>query len=187
METNDIVFVTKCREGDSEAFATLYDRYVEKIYRFVYYKVFSRETAEDIVSDAFLKAFNRISTYDPAKGSFSSWLYRIARNSVIDHYRANEEVSNIEDILGLGFDERLAEKLDAKESFNKISAYLETLSPKQREIIILRVWEELPYKEIAEVVGGSEGSVKMMFLRSIKEIREKFGPMALVLLCIMKP
>lgn len=177
----------KCKEGDGEAFAALYDRYVEKIYRFVYYKVFSRETTEDIVSEAFLKAYDRIVTYDSSKGSFSSWLYRIAGNLVIDHYRAKKETENIEDAFALGFDDRLAEKLDAKESFKKISAYLENLSSKQREIIILRVWEELPYKEIAEIVGGSEGSVKMMFLRSIKEIREKFGPVALVLLFITRP
>ena len=183
---DDGVYVTRCQSGDSEAFAFLYDRYIQKIYRFVYYKVFDKEAAEDIVSEAFIKAFDRINTYDPGKGSLSSWLYRIARNAVIDYYRGRKETANIEDAFGLGFDERLAEKLDAKESFEKIAAYLETLSPKQREIIILRIWEELPYKEIAEIVGGSEGSAKMMFLRSIKEIREKFGPAALIFLALMR-
>lgn len=186
MEDSDITYVKKCQSGDSESFAVLYDRYIQKIYRFVYYKVFDREAAEDIVADTFLKAFDRIGGYDSEKGSFSSWLYRIARNSVIDQYRSKQETANIEDAFDLGFEDRLPEKIDAKESFRQISEYLKTLSPKQREIIILRVWNDLSYKEIAEIVGGSEGAAKMMFLRSIREIRERFSPLALILLISLK-
>lgn len=187
MEDNDIIYIERCKDGDGEAFAVLYDRYIDKIYRFVYYKVFEKETTEDIVSEAFYKAFKHIVGYDETKGSFSSWLYRIARNAVIDHYRGKKETANIEDVFESGYSERFSEKLDAKEIFKKISKHLESLSPKQREIIILRVWEDLSYKEIAEITGGSEGSVKMAFLRGIKDIREKFGPLALALLILMRP
>lgn len=186
-EVSDEIYIQRFKSGESTAFGELYDRYSKKIYRYVYYKIFNKEVTEDIVSDVFYKALERIDSYDPKKGLFSAWLYRIARNTVIDKYRMKRETVDIEDIFDLGEDERTEEKLDAEATLKKISKYLETLTPKQREIVILRVWEEMSYKEIAEIVGGTEGSVKMTFSRTIREVREKMGPFAVLLLMLMKP
>lgn len=178
--------IERCQKGEREAFGKLYDFYVQKIYSFVYYKVFSKETAEDILSDVFFKAFERINSYDQAKGPFSAWLYTIARNAVIDHYRTVKRSDDIEDYFDLGEDDRTVEALDAKETLSKVSEYLKTLSPKQREVVTLRVWQELPYKEIALIIGGTEASAKMAFSRAVKDIKEKFGPAALALLLICR-
>ena len=177
MDEDDNLRVQKYRAGETESFGLLYDKYVRKIYRYVYYKVFDKEAVEDIVSDVFLKALKKIQSFDSVKGSFSAWIYRIARNSVIDYYRTLKQTRDIEDIFDLGFDERGAERLDAEVTLKKVSEYLKTLSPKQREIVVLRVWEEMPYRQIAEIVGGSEESVKMAFSRAVRNIREKFGPL----------
>jgi RNA polymerase sigma-70 factor (ECF subfamily) len=183
---DDVLYVKQCQEGDPESFGVLYDRYLDKIYRFVYYKVYAKEVAEDITSEVFQKALEKIKSFDASKGTFSAWLYRIARNSVIDHYRKGKDDVSIEDTFDVGFDERTPETLDAIAALSKVSEYLETLTAKQREIIVLRVWEELSYQEIAAITGGSEDSVKMAFSRSIRELRDKCGvvsPLLLLLAC----
>ncbi len=185
--TSDETYVAQFKSGESTAFGVLYDRYAEKIYRFVYYKIFNKEVAEDIVSDVFYKALERIDSYNPEKGVFSAWLYRIARNTVIDKYRTKKTTIDIEDIFDLGESDRLEEKLDAEATLEKVSKYLKTLNPKQREIVTLRVWEELSYKEIADIVGSTENAVKMAFSRTIREVRENFGPLAVLILMFMKP
>ncbi|OHA16397.1 MAG: hypothetical protein A3H57_05145 [Candidatus Taylorbacteria bacterium RIFCSPLOWO2_02_FULL_43_11] len=178
----DLLLIKKYKSGQSDAFGLLYDRYFDKIYRYVYYKVLNKDTTEDLVSDIFFKAIQKIDTFDQTKGIFSSWLYNIALNSIIDHYRSRKHHADIEDAYDLSLDERIEEKIDAKDNLQKVSEYLNYLSPKQREIVILRVWQEMPYKEIAEIIGGSEDSAKMAFSRAVKEIRLKFGSVALFLL-----
>ncbi len=182
--TDEVTLVKKAKAGDSAAFGILFDTYYDKIFRFVYYKVFSKEIAEDIASDVFFKALTRLASFDEDKGLFASWLYRIARNSVIDHYRTSHTTETIDDAFDIGVDERTPEVLDAIADLKKVGEYLATLNAKQREIITLRVWEELSYREIAEVVGGTEDSVKMAFSRGIRELRDKCGPIALVALAL---
>jgi RNA polymerase sigma-70 factor (ECF subfamily) len=181
---DDSVYVKRCQSGETEAFGILYDRYLDKIYRFVYYKTFNQETAEDITSSVFFKALEKINSYNEGKGSFSSWLYQIARNSVIDHYRTSKNDLSLEDVFEQGVDERTPETIDALSALKTVQTYLETLDAKQREIITLRIWEDKSYKEIAEILGGSEGSVKMAFSRGIRELREKCGPVSPLLLMI---
>lgn len=184
MQDQDVISVQKCVAGGREAFGELYDRYINKIYRFVYYKVFDKEAVEDIVSDVFYKALERIGSYDASKGPFSAWLYRVARNTVIDYYRTKHEMVDIEDFFDVGVSDRTLERIDADIMLTKVGEYLKTLSPKQREIVTLRVWGEMSYREIAEIVGGSEDGAKMAFSRAVKDIREQCGPFALIILLL---
>lgn len=185
MEQTDEALLVACQKGDREAFGELYDRYVERIYRFVYAKTFSKEVAEDIVSSVFMRAFERASGFDSEKGRVSQWLYGIARNAVIDHYRTRRVHKDIDDIYDLGEHERTEEKIDARDLLVRIEEYVRDLSPRQREIVFLRVWEERSYEEIAAIVGGSSGAVKMMFSRTIRDVRARFkeSPVVALLLC----
>ncbi len=182
---NEQTYVRKAQSGDSAGFAMLYDFYIDKIYRFIFYKTFSKEGAEDLTSDVFTKAFQKINSYDSTKGPFGAWLYRIARNAVIDHYRTRKAHVPIDDMFDIASDDRTVEQKDAIMALEKVSEYLKTLTPKQREIITLRIWEERSYKEIAEIVGGTEASVKMAFSRSIRDVREQCGTSGLTLLFMM--
>lgn len=182
---DDAVLVARAQAGETEAFGRLFDAYYDKIFRFVYYKVYQKETAEDITSDVFHKALTKLSSFSSDKGVFSAWLYRIARNAVIDHYRTNEATVTLEDTFDVGFDERTPEVLDALSDLKRVSEYLETLTAKQREIITLRIWEGLSYREIAELVDGTEDGVKMAFSRSIRELRQKCGPLSLFWLSLL--
>ncbi len=179
---DDGTLVRALKGGETAAFGELYDRYFEKIYRFIYYKTFVKETAEDITSDVFHKAFERIASFNPEKGNFSQWIYRIARNAVIDHYRTQKKNVPIDDVFDIGEEDRTVAEHDVLLTMAHVRTYLEKLSPKQREIITLRIWEEKSYREIAEIVEGTEDSVKMAFSRAMKDLREKCGPLGPILL-----
>jgi RNA polymerase sigma-70 factor (ECF subfamily) len=140
--------------------------------------------AEDLVSDTFFKALRQLQSYNSSRGRFNSWLYQIARNTVIDHYRTKKENVPIDDIFDLGHDERTPDQLDAVAGLAKVEEYLKALPARQREIITLRIWEGKSFDEIASILGGTEGSVKMAFSRSIRQLREVCGESAPLILLL---
>jgi RNA polymerase sigma-70 factor (ECF subfamily) len=174
------------KENNSRSeFTILYDQYVDKIYRFIYYKTHHKETAEDLTSVAFVKALNSFSSFDQNKGGFSAWIYKIARNTVIDFYRSKKTLINIDDVWDLSDNQDIEREVDASLKLAEVKKYLKNLSSEQRDVIILRVWEGLSYKEIAAVLGKSENSCKMMFFRTIKKLKEEM-PLVLFLCLLLK-
>lgn len=163
--------------GDSSAFGALYDHYQAMIYRFVMVKVGSREEAEDITHQVFLSAWQKVEGYKHRGYPFSSWLYQIARNSVIDHYRAKKNDVSLEKLdpeLSIipavaHFD--LSEKLQME----KVHGAIKELKPDHQDVIIMRFVEELSLKETAAVLKKSEGAVKLIQHRAIKELKKKLG------------
>jgi RNA polymerase sigma-70 factor (ECF subfamily) len=178
--------VIACQNGEPEKFGELYDLYIRKIYDFIYYKTHHKETAEDITSAVFIKAFEKIKSFDHAKGSFSSWVYRIARNSVIDHYRTKKASINIDDVWDLSGKEDMSRDLDTAQKLEKVEKYINALNGEQRDIVMLRVWQEMPYKEIAEIMGKSEASCKMAFSRAMGELRSTMPLSLLVYFLFLK-
>jgi len=172
--------IARCRAGDSAAFGELYDLHVGKIYDFIYYKTHHRQTAEDLTSEAFLKALKGLNGFDPGRGSFSAWLYRIARNAVIDHYRARREHLNADDAWDLAAGSDAEADIDALMKMEKVREYLRRLKPGQRDVVIMRVWQEMSYREIADVIGKSEANCKMIFSRAVRELRQTM-PLALLI------
>jgi len=160
------------KRENTENFDQLYDKYVKKIFNFIYYKTHHKETAEDLTSDTFMKALTKIHDFDESKGAFSTWLYQIARNTVIDFYRTKKSNLNIDDIWDLADGEDILRDLDTAKKLTEVKKYLKTLKVEQREIVILRVWEGMSYKEISEAVGKTEASCKMAFSRTIERLRE---------------
>jgi len=170
--------ILRCQQGDAEAFGGIYDLYVRKIHDFIYYKVHHRETAQDLTSDTFMKALGGLDRFDAGKGSISSWLYRIARNTVIDHYRTKKEYAAIDDAWDIPAGGGVEADIDALARIDRVRQQLRVLPPDQRDIVIMRVWQELSYREIAEIVGKSEDNCKMIFCRAAKKLRETM-PLAL--------
>lgn len=164
--------IKKARQGDRESFGLLYDVYAERIYRFVYVKTQHKETAEDIVSEVFMKAVRSITAFESEKGSFQAWLYRIARNAVIDHYRQKHHDASIEDAWDIPSASDPGRDTELRQSLEKVEAYLAGLPSEQRDIIIMRLWQELSFREIASALGKSEAAAKMAFSRAIGKLRD---------------
>lgn len=174
-----------CQTGDKEKFGILYDEYVRKIYDFIYYKTHHKETAEDLTSRVFVKALEKINIFDCGRGFFSAWLYRIARNSVIDFYRTKKGDIGIDDVWDLASGGDLERDIDAKQKLEKVEKYLKKLKSEQREIIMLRVWQGMNYKEIAEIMDKSEAGCKMMFSRAINDLRKEVPANMLVYILLL--
>lgn len=176
--------IKKCQSGDKEDFARLYDAYFSNIFRFIYYKTGQKETAEDLTSKTFFKALKNVGQFDP-EGNFSAWLYRIARNNVIDYYRLERNMLDIDDCWDLDDRTDLLADLDNKIKLDKVKDLLKNLSTEQRELIFLRVWQGLSFKEIAGICGKSEAACKMSFSRSVGKLRDNF-PLLILLSLLFK-
>lgn len=179
--------IAACQSGDTRAFGELYDTYVRKLYDFIYYKTSRKEVAEDLTSVVFMKALQNINKYKHTDtGSFAGWLYSIARNTIIDHYRSVRPNDAIDDAFDLPHHARIEEHTEASLQIEKIHAYLKKLPSVQRDIILMRVWQELPYKTIAAAVGKTEDNCKVIYSRAIKELRTAFAT-TLVLTLVYLP
>ena len=170
---NELELIVLAQSGQSDAFGKLYDAYIKKIYNFIYYKTWHQETAEDITSQTFFKALNALKKFNPEKGSFSSWLYQIARNNISDHFRSLKPTTDIEDAWDLSDKTDILADTDTKLKLEKLRGGLSILTNEQREIVILRVWEGLSHKEIAEILDKNESTIKVSYSRAVAKIRKE--------------
>lgn len=171
-----IEIVKAAKQGDKKAFAHLYEYYISPIFRFVYFRVKDYSDAEDLTQTVFLKAWNALSDYKQKKNPFSSWLYAIARNTVIDHWKKKKDWKISE--LGretIKDDKRpIYDLIEEEEDFRTIKEAIGLLTEDQQEVIILRFIEGLSNKEIAEITKKSEESVRQLQSRAIKTLKEYF-------------
>lgn len=163
---------------DAQAYAELYDTYVEGIYRFISFKVSSKEEAQDLTSEAFLRAWHYLlESRDVA--SFSALIYRIARNLVIDHYRSRRHHVSLDEQRETDEDETLSPS-DAGEQISLLDTQMESatvisamkeMKEEYRDILMLRYIEELSTGEIAEIVGKSHVHVRVLLHRATNTLK----------------
>lgn len=182
--TQELRWALDAAAGNRMAFGCLYDRYVEELYRFIYYKTHHKQTAEDMTSDVFIKALDHIGSFDGTKGSFRTWLYAIARRTVIDYYRTQKIAVSIDDAWDIPVASDMRQVVHAKVDLAQMQKYMQLLSSDQRDVIVLRLWEDMSFKEIAEILEKSEASCKMAFSRSMKTLREAMPATLFVLLLL---
>lgn len=174
----------KAAQGDRVAFGHLYDAHVNELYKFVYYKTHHKQSAEDLTADIFMKALEHMGSFDPSKAGFRTWLYTIARRTIIDHYRKQKPSTSIEDAWDLPYDTDVVSDLHTQLDVEQLKKYMHVLSAEQRDILMLRLWEDMSFKEVAEVLGKTEGSCKMAYSRALKTLRRHM-PVTLFLLIIL--
>ncbi len=171
------------RMGDREAFGRLYDLYARRIYAYLYYRCLDRECAEDLSGAVFLRVLEGLDGFRPELGCFSKWIYGIARNALRDHFRSRSRTVSLDEASDLWDlpDERGHEiEAENRDLWERLKPHLAGLSPEQREIIILRTWDELPYKDIATMLGKTESACKMAYSRALSLLREAM-PLSLLL------
>jgi RNA polymerase sigma-70 factor, ECF subfamily len=174
--------IDSCKAGKLEDFSLLYDRYADPIYRYIRYRVRDTALAEDLASQTFLRAMEKIKAYDGRKGTFSGWLYRIARNGVIDHYRSHKQVDPIDETFDVAGDDDATRGLSQSMAKKQVDEMLRSLDADKREILLLRIWDGLSYQEIAQVTGKTETNCKVIVSRTLASLRETFPTAALLLL-----
>ncbi|WP_069174539.1 ECF subfamily RNA polymerase sigma factor, BldN family [Streptomyces griseus] len=165
--------VERAQAGEAEAFGRLYDQYSDTVYRYIYYRVGGKATAEDLTSETFLRALRRISTFTWQGRDFGAWLVTIARNLVADHFKSSR--FRLEVTTG--------EMLDANEvARSPEDSVLESLSnaallqavrrlnPQQQECVTLRFLQGLSVAETARVMGKNEGAIKTLQYRAVRTL-----------------
>ncbi len=166
--------VEKAARGDVEAFGEIYSIYLDRIFRYVFYQVRNRATAEDLTEEIFVKAWESISKFRWKGPPFVAWLYRIARNHIIDYFRTKKQEETLDE--GLLSDDKDPEQETGDRQMQRVlSAAISTLPRQQRQIIILKFIEGLESCEIAQVLKKSQGAIRVLQMRALVALRKKLS------------
>ncbi|MFE9256546.1 ECF subfamily RNA polymerase sigma factor, BldN family [Streptomyces sp. NPDC006879] len=165
--------VERAQAGEAEAFGRLYDQYNDTVYRYIYYRVGGKATAEDLTSETFLRALRRISTFTWQGRDFGAWLVTIARNLVADHFKSSR--FRLEVTTGEMLDANEVERSPEDSVLESLSnaALLEAvrkLNPQQQECVTLRFLQGLSVAETARVMGKNEGAIKTLQYRAVRTL-----------------
>ena len=161
---------------DKEAFGELYERYVDRIFNYVYYRVGNRADAEDLTSRIFYRALQHIGRYEDQGVPFSAWLYRIARNLVANWYRdrSRHQFVALDDVSQWRFSDAGPEmSAEWAEHKDDLRAAIHQLPAERQDLLILKFVDRLPNAEIGRIMGRSEGAVKSLYHRSLLALRDE--------------
>ncbi|MFD7922964.1 ECF subfamily RNA polymerase sigma factor, BldN family [Streptomyces sp. NPDC059740] len=166
-------WVERAQAGETDAFGHLYDQYADTVYRYIYYRVGGRATAEDLTSETFLRALRRIGTFTWQGRDFGAWLVTIARNLVADHFKSSR--FRLEVTTGEMLDANEVERSPEDSVLESLSnaALLEAvrkLNPQQQECVTLRFLQGLSVAETARVMGKNEGAIKTLQYRAVRTL-----------------
>lgn len=176
IEEQETQLVRRARSRDQEAFSELYTLYFDRIYRYVRLKVGSTTESEDITSGVFLSAWRTIHQFAPQReSSFAAWLFRLAHNAVIDRYRRARDILSLDSTdkqpvihaVQPGPEDQVEHQFDIDELYTA----LQSLTPEQREVVLLRFVEGLSAREVGDIMGKQEGAVRGMQFRAIESLR----------------
>ncbi len=160
---------------DARAFGALYDHYFPRIYNYVYFRVQDQATSDDLVSTIFMRALDRLDTYREERGVFGVWLFRIAHNAVVDHYRsaarrASLSLEQVESLISgrPSVEQNIAQRQQTK----ALLAQVARLSKREQEIIGLKFGGGLTNRKIAALIGLKENNIAVILYRAMRKLRQ---------------
>lgn len=171
--TSDNALMLKVKEGDLDKLGLLFERYNRRLYRFFYRMTHRRDVSEDLVQGVFERILKYRSTYTQ-NGSFSTWIFQIARNLQIDHYRSNQKQEELDDFIN--WDELEGDNFESekeqqeKEELKLLQKALDQLDETKKQTLVLSRFEGFKYKEIAKIMDCTESAVKVRIFRAINEL-----------------
>jgi RNA polymerase sigma-70 factor (ECF subfamily) len=164
-------------EGDSGAFGALYEKYIDQIYNYIYFRTSNGKDAEDICSRVFLRALNHIEKYEDRGYPFSAWLYRIAHNLVVNWYRDSErtdEISLLDHYPPPTMDGSVEETIETRDEAKRLLGIIRALPEDRIELLVLKHVEGLTNLEIGEIMDRTEGAIKALYHRTLESLRDDY-------------
>ena len=173
--------VQASQSGDADAFARLYDAYLARVYRYVYFRVSDKQVAEDIASDVFLRAWENLKRYRIGSSPFIAWLYRIAHNAVIDYHRKKKPETLLQAVAveNMAAADKMEDRLELKLESEQLRRSLHHLTDEQQQVIILKFIGGLSTQEIARQMGKRQGAVRALQMRALQTLANVLGQMEL--------
>lgn len=163
-------FLVEQAQTDPRKFDALYRAYINDIYRFVFYKTSQTETAEDITAQVFIQALERLAQFRYQPGArFSSWLYTIAHNLIVDHYRKHHDTVDLEHAEPLPSAETASHTVDLHLQQERVQAVIQQLPSGDQEVLQLRLWEDKSYREIAQILNSNMVAIRARYSRALKK------------------
>ena len=160
--------------GDEEAFSALYEENVKRIYNYIFYRTGNIHDAEDLTARVFQRALQHITNYKRTKVPFSAWLYRIAHNLVANWHRDSKHKKELplEDHSYLRSKAEMPEQqIEKRQEVEKLIGIINMLSGDRQQLIILKYVENMSNREIGLIMGKSEGAIKSLYHRTLKELK----------------
>ena len=177
LTTEDAVLAQRCQAGDAAAWELIVRQYSRRVYNLAYRFTGNGEAAEDLTQDVFVRVYRSLGQYDPAQGSLSNWLMRLARNLIIDDYRRRQrtpieggEALEDHEYHLRGTSDSPERSLERSQRRLQVHRAIQKLSPDLRECVVLRDIEELSYAEIVDLLKIPEGTVKSRINRGRIEL-----------------
>jgi RNA polymerase sigma-70 factor (ECF subfamily) len=170
---DDALLIQRATSGDADAFGRLYDMYVDRVYRHIYYRVGNVMDAEDLTQQVFFKAWQAIGRYKRTASPFVAWLMTISHNLVIDFYRTKKDKTYLEAEVtadeSAPSPERIAE---AHFEQQQVRRAILQLPSDQQQVILLRFVEGFRNPEVASILGKSEGAIRVILHRALAKLRQ---------------
>ena len=163
---------------DAAAFGVLYERYVGKIYNYIYYRTGDRHEAEDLTARTFQRAMAHVSRYDERGLPFSAWLYRIAHNLVANWHRdhSRRQILGLDEVTLVGHSRERPESVaEVNEERERLLAVIRRLPAERQQLLILKFVERMPNADIGKIMGRSEGAIKSLYHRTLLALRDELG------------
>jgi RNA polymerase sigma-70 factor (ECF subfamily) len=172
--TTEEVRIIRRAKRDPQAFGELYERYVRKIYTYVYYRMGNEHDAEDLTARVFQRALTHIDSYQDQGLPFSAWLYRIAHNLVANWHRdhSRQQVVGLDEALGREAGDQPHELAEDEEERRVLLRALRRLPEERQQLLILKYAEDLSNAEIGEIMGRTEGAIKSLYHRTLLTLRD---------------
>jgi RNA polymerase sigma-70 factor (ECF subfamily) len=183
-ELKDEVILNSASQGDMDAFGVLYERYVDRVFNYVYYRTGNPHDAEDLTARVFQRAMNHINNYTDRGVPFSAWLYRIAHNLVAnwhrDRSRKQEIPINDLPVLPSRGDHPESRLVHSQEQ-DSLLRLIRKLPPDRQHLLILKFVEDMSNAEIGLIMGRSEGAVKSLYHRTLLALRDQLDDQSITL------